>query len=292
MPTWAPIIERAVKTSFGRSRQGADVNGLMIHHQANGAGPDAIAYMANPNSRDSHPTYATDKAGRVVGIVHPSESPSSTGYAIDSGAVTIEVANIDGAPEWDVPDEVLDVLAHLIVHHAGESPRAAHPVEVNDPGRTQAGFWVGWHSQYGTTACPGPDLLGLIPAIVARANERRGELATAPRPQPRPEPSGASAPTFPLPSSWYFGPAAGPVQSVSGHHGNAHGSAHEHQKNIARFQRRMIERGWLFPAHGADGLYGAETRENTLAFQREKSLAVDGLIGPATWRAAWSEPVT
>lgn len=31
---------------------------------------------------------------------------------------------------------------------------------------------------------------------------------------------------------------------------------------------------------------------NSNAFQREKDLAADGLIVPATWRAAWEEPVT
>lgn len=54
----------------------------------------------------------------------------------------------------------------------------------------------------------------------------------------------------------------------------------------------MIRRGWPFPRSGADGLYGDVPVGNTLAFQRELGLEVDGPIGPATWRAAWTEPVT
>ena len=54
----------------------------------------------------------------------------------------------------------------------------------------------------------------------------------------------------------------------------------------------MEDRGWKFPKYGSDGMYGDETRENVIAFQREKGLTVDGLLGPDTWNAAWSEPVT
>ena len=45
-------------------------------------------------------------------------------------------------------------------------------------------------------------------------------------------------------------------------------------------------------AHDADGLYGPETARVARGFQSEKGLAVDGLIGPDTWDAAWTSPVT
>lgn len=98
----------------------------------------------------------------------------------------------------------------------------------------------------------------------------------------KPKPT-ENAPSFPLPRGYYFGPREGPRRSVSGYYSWRH--------ELRRWQQRMIDRGWIFH-HGADGLYGPETRENTLAFQREKGLKVDGLIGPVTWRAAWEEPVT
>jgi peptidoglycan hydrolase-like protein with peptidoglycan-binding domain len=51
----------------------------------------------------------------------------------------------------------------------------------------------------------------------------------------------------------------------------------------------MADRGWSITP---DGLYGDQTRNVALAFQREKGLTPDGLIGPATWSAAWTAPVT
>lgn len=296
MPTWAPTTDRVVNTNWGRSRGGSKVNGIVIHHQADGAGPDSIDYMINWNSRGSHPTYAIDddSAGTVVGIIHPDLCPSSTGYALDRGAVTVEVANTKGAPNWEVSEKAIEAVAQIIAHHASESERSGHPVMRNDPNKTQAGFWVGWHSQYYATACPGPHLLGQIDRIISRANEimgKGGGGGSKPKPTEPPKP-GTKAPKFPLPSNWYFGPKNGPVESVSGYYGNQYGTAEEMRKHLWRWQQRMEDRGWLFPKYGSDGLYGAETREVAIAFQKEKGLKVDGLIGPETWEAAWTEPVT
>lgn len=98
-------------------------------------------------------------------------------------------------------------------------------------------------------------------------------------PKPPTKPSGV--PRFPLPRGSYFGPRSGTVASVSGYHG--------HSGNLKRWQRRMMVRGWSL---SADGFYGPETARVVKAFQREKGLTVDGLIGVDTWRAAWTEKVT
>lgn len=99
-------------------------------------------------------------------------------------------------------------------------------------------------------------------------------------------------PPFPLPVSQWFGPEQGGPNSVSGWHGNREG--------LRMWQAKMIERGWNFGPDGADGLYGPKgssstdtyTGNNAKAFQKEKGLVVDGLIGPETWRLAWEAPVT
>lgn len=192
MSSWAPNTDRIVATPWGRSRGGSPVNGIFIHHQADGAGNADIDYMIGWNSRGSHPTYAIDddQGSTVIGIIHPDLCPSSTGYDLDRGAITVEVGNTGGAPDWKVADQALEDLAIIIAHHASESPRAGHPIEVNDPGRTQAGFFVGWHSQYYPTACPGDYLRAHIPGIVARANELRGGAAPIVTPPPA-APAGA-----------------------------------------------------------------------------------------------------
>ncbi|MEJ1087062.1 N-acetylmuramoyl-L-alanine amidase [Microbacterium sp. Mu-80] len=96
------------------------------------------------------------------------------------------------------------------------------------------------------------------------------------------KPTGLKAPAFPLPNDdWYFGPKSGPKQSVSGYY--------SHRSDLRRWQQRMKDRGWDI---NPDGLYGPQTRSIAVAFQKEKRLRVDGLIGASTWAAAWTEPVT
>jgi peptidoglycan hydrolase-like protein with peptidoglycan-binding domain len=59
--------------------------------------------------------------------------------------------------------------------------------------------------------------------------------------------------------------------------------------NLAVWQRRMLERTWTI---NTDGMFSALTLSVVKAFQREKGLEVDGIIGPITWSAAWALPVT
>lgn len=96
-----------------------------------------------------------------------------------------------------------------------------------------------------------------------------------------PKSSTPKAPKFPLPSGHYFGPKSGPDSSHSGYY--------NHREHLRTWQKRMAKRGWTIKA---DGLYGNRTKAVALAFQKEKGLSRDGLIGISTWKAAWEEPVT
>ena len=107
-----------------------------------------------------------------------------------------------------------------------------------------------------------------------------GVFTTSGTPQPA-APTTPSAPAFPLLSGSYFGPKNGPAASVSGYY--------SHRDDLRTWQSRMSARGWEIDA---DGLYGDQTANVVRQFQREKGLTVDGLIGPQTWAAAWTAPVT
>ncbi|MFP3987129.1 N-acetylmuramoyl-L-alanine amidase [Streptomyces sp. E11-3] len=55
------------------------------------------------------------------------------------------------------------------------------------------------------------------------------------------------------------------------------------------WQQRMRDRGWNI---AVDGAYGEGSRRVCLAFQEEKGLIVDGVVGEKTWYASWTAPVT
>jgi peptidoglycan hydrolase-like protein with peptidoglycan-binding domain len=51
----------------------------------------------------------------------------------------------------------------------------------------------------------------------------------------------------------------------------------------------MAQRGWVIPTSGT---FDARGDEVCRKFQDEKGLVVDGKVGPITWKATWTTPVT
>jgi peptidoglycan hydrolase-like protein with peptidoglycan-binding domain len=59
--------------------------------------------------------------------------------------------------------------------------------------------------------------------------------------------------------------------------------------DVSTWQGQMQFRGW---AIDVDGIYGPASADVCSSFQREKGIAVDGIVGPETWAASWTAPVT
>lgn len=282
--TRSSLTTESHATAQQSSREGAKVDMVILHHSAT-TNMDTVLGMMTSASRKVSSNYVV-KDKRVASVV-PEEyrawtSGSSTdggkGAAFDRRAITFEVPNSGGAPGWPVSPESHESVAQVV---ADLHKRYGIPLD-RDHIVGHKELWTRWNASY-PTACPG----GLeIDWIVARAKQIAKGSAPAKPAKPakpsKPAPAKpASAPAFPLPAGWYFGPRSGPTRSVSGYHG--------HRDDLRRWQSQMARRGWTI---GVDGLYGPNTEQNAREFQREKGLTVDGLIGPATWRAAWTSPVT
>ena len=54
---------------------------------------------------------------------------------------------------------------------------------------------------------------------------------------------------------------------------------------VTEAQLRLIAQGFLLPLYGADGIFGTETQNAVIAFQKAKGITSDGMIGDATWEA-------
>ncbi len=62
------------------------------------------------------------------------------------------------------------------------------------------------------------------------------------------------------------------------------GKALDNRLAVAQWQRQMQQRGWTI---AVDGLYGPQSDRIARAFQQEKGLIVDGIVGKQTWQAAF-----
>jgi putative peptidoglycan binding protein len=81
-----------------------------------------------------------------------------------------------------------------------------------------------------------------------------------------------------------------PPSSVPPLHVDYFGRSHNSTcPDVRTWQNQMSARGWTI---GVDGIYGPQSESVCRSFQSEKGLSVDGLVGPNTWAATWTAPVT
>lgn len=89
---------------------------IVIHHMAGNLTVETCGAVFAPTSRKASSQYGIGTDGRVGQYCPESDRAWTTGsYAIDSKAVTIEVANDSGAPTWHVSDTALKKLIELCV---------------------------------------------------------------------------------------------------------------------------------------------------------------------------------
>jgi peptidoglycan hydrolase-like protein with peptidoglycan-binding domain len=56
---------------------------------------------------------------------------------------------------------------------------------------------------------------------------------------------------------------------------------------VRKVQQRMRDRGWIMTVNGS---FDLQMDQKVRAFQREKGLKPDGVVGPITWKALWTLP--
>ena len=244
--TWYPKVSGIKDNGFGGSRNGQPINGVVIHHVA---GTNGLGYVANKNTRNSHPTYHIANSGAVTGVVHPDRRPFSTGGAPDPNAVTFEIDNSSAGGDWPVSPAALEALIDVIVYHGSQSPRAGKGFAKNLPAVKQSEFFIAWHSQYSATACPGPFIMSQLDYIVTECNKRALGVAPAP-----------------------VAPPARPAKPrlVGVLRRGSTGA------NVRYLQTTL---GGL----KVDGQFGPITDRAVRAFQAAQGLKVDGIVGPITW---------
>jgi N-acetyl-anhydromuramyl-L-alanine amidase AmpD len=101
------------------------------------------------------------------------------------------------------------------------------------------------HNMFAKTTCPGPYLQSRFPEIVERVNANLNNK-----------------------------PAYPGTLIKKGSKG----------ENVRKVQNRLIELGYSVGRYGADGVFGNNTDKAVRTYQKENGLAVDGKVGPATWK--------
>lgn len=178
-------------------------------------------------------------------------------HTLDHNSRSFGIVLVGNYEVSDLPDSMVDSVRWITWH-------------LKDQGHLVPGAEIGPHRSVYATACPGQHAM-------ARLDQMRVPwVPEGPRP---PMPAPVVPPPPPVP-----GPP--PVPAWTGRLMRRGMSG----EDVRRVQARLRERGWAIGR--VDGDFGPQTEAVVRNFQREKHLAVDGIVGPATWRALWVDPIT
>lgn len=158
------------------SKRTQKISKITIHHMAGNLSVETCGNVFKPTSRKASSNYGIGTDGRVGLYVDESNRAWTSGNAEnDQMAVTIEVANNSGAPNWTVSDKAYAKLIDLCVDICKRNGIKS----LNWTGTKDGTLTC--HYMFQATACPGPYLKGKMADIATAINIR---LQAEPAPSP------------------------------------------------------------------------------------------------------------
>ena len=143
------------------------ISKITIHHVAGNASVESLGNTFAKESRQASSNYGIGTDGRVGMYVEEcNRSWCSSSRTNDHMAVTIEVANDGGAPNWHVSDTALAKLIDLCVDICQRNGIE----KLNYTGDTSGNLTM--HKWFAATSCPGPYLESKFPYIAEEVNKR------------------------------------------------------------------------------------------------------------------------
>lgn len=140
---------------------------ITIHHMAGNLSVESCGNIFAKASRKASSNYGIGSDGRIALYVdEANRSWCSSSSANDSQAITIEVANCGGEPNWEVSDKAYAALLDL----CEDICRRNGITELNFTGDASGNLTQ--HNYFAATACPGPYLKAKFQDIADEVNRR------------------------------------------------------------------------------------------------------------------------
>ena len=144
------------------------ISKITIHHAAvvNASLAGFGNGFAKPSRRASS-NYAVDTNGKIgMYVEEKNRAWTSSNTANDNVAITIEVANSKGEPNWEVSDKAMSALIKLCVDICKRNDIK----EINFTGDKNGNLTQ--HNYFAATGCPGPYLKSKFPYIADEINKQ------------------------------------------------------------------------------------------------------------------------
>lgn len=154
---------------------------ITIHHMAGNMGASECAYYHATNKYQQSANYYIGSNGKIVcGVPEEKRAWTSGSKWNDYQAITIEVANSTGKPDWKVSDAAIESLIRLCTDICKR-----HGIEPKFTGDKHGNFT--FHYMFQATECPGPFIKNNIYKIIEYV--KIGLNGYSPAPEPEPDPS-------------------------------------------------------------------------------------------------------
>ena len=251
----SPLVDYT-KISPNSSSRTAKISKITIHHMAGNLSVESCANVFQGTRRQASSNYGVGSDGRVGLYVDESRRAwTSSNRDNDNCAVTIEVANDGGAPDWHVSDKALAKTIDL----CEDICRRNGIKKLNFTGDRAGNLTM--HKWYANTQCPGPYLESKFQYIADEVNDRLGESTTS------------NPPTESSTEKVSATGVAGLPMLMSGSKG----------ASVKALQILLIGNDCSCGDCGADGDFGSATKAALVKYQSKKNLEADGVCGPKTW---------
>lgn len=202
----SPLVTHVNISPFSNPRN-HKIDKITIHHMACNITVERCGQIfANP-TRNGSSNYGVDAYGHVgLYVEEKNRAWTSSNRENDMRAVTIEVANDGGAPNWHVSDTAYNTLLNLVE----DICRRNGIKQLNYTGDRNGNLTR--HNMFSATLCPGPYLQSRFPDIATEINRRLSTpiqqkpqepvveqpTPTDPTPQPTTPPQENPAPSNPV----------------------------------------------------------------------------------------------
>lgn len=150
------------------------IDTITIHHMAGNLSVEKCGEIFAPTSRQASSNYGVDSKGHIGMYVEEcNRSWCSSNKVNDNRAITIEVANDGGAPNWHVSDTALNTTIKLVVDICRRNGIKKLIWSDNKSDRVNHvnGCNMTLHQDFKSTSCPGPYLKSKMSYIAAKVNE-------------------------------------------------------------------------------------------------------------------------
>lgn len=273
----SPLVNYT-KISPHKTKRTGKISKITIHHMAGNLTIETCGNVFS-GKREASANYGVDSNGRI-GLYVPEDyrSYASSNRANDNVAVTIEVANCAGAPNWEVSDKALAATIALCVDICKRNGIK----QLNYTGSKSGNLTR--HNMFTATTCPGSYLQSKFSYIAAEVNKQLSEnTATANKDLATEEQNlikkwqlAAIADGFKFPKYGADGSWGAECEAVAKQAVVKKRLTYKY-KNLTKIVQRIV-------GVEVDGKCGKDTRAAIIAYQRKNGLEPDGEVGLKTWR--------